>query len=97
MAENPESTDNDLFAQFPDEEHDTLKMFKLQYQFGQIFDDVDIRFFLGFHNGGLTTHDADTNKAMFRYMWQEKFKKLFESRYEYSNIEDLTKDHYLTK
>ena len=99
MAENPESTDDDLYTQFPDKDRETLKMFKLQYQYEQIFDDVDIRFFLGFHNEGLSTHDIETNKAMLRYIWQEKFKQLFERTYgrRSANIEDFTEDHYLTR
>lgn len=85
---NPKATDDQLIAQFPQEDPNYLRDFNkefksayvsiLQYEFGQIFSPTDIRYFLGFHDMGRDTQNSGTQKRMIHFIWQVFFKELFD-------------------
>ncbi len=103
---NPKATDDQLIAQFPQEDPNYLRDFNkefksayvsiLQYEFGQIFSPTDLRYFLGFHDAGLDTQDIETQKVMLRLIW-EYFKELFEREYGIADLADLMDDDYLMR
>lgn len=101
--EHPDASLEDLLYYLPEEYHKDGKMFKLQYEFGNIFSDTDVRYFLGFHDAGKNTHNVETLKAMLRLICQKYFKVLFDDRYKENkdkyypgNLEDLTRDKYFS-
>jgi hypothetical protein len=53
----------------------------------------DIRYFLGFCNGGLETHSSDqsTRRAMLQFIWRNLISNLFKN----PSLEDLTETNYI--